>query len=65
MNRFQVKSDLANILTIGVPLIVNNLSSIAVNVADTLMASQLGTTQLAAVAIGSGVWNALYLLALA
>ncbi len=64
MNRFQVKSDLANILTIGVPLIVNNLSSIAVNVADTLMASQLGTTQLAAVAIGSGVWIALFLLGL-
>ena len=64
MNRFQIKSDLANILVIGLPLVVNNLSSIAVNIADTLMASQLGTTQLAAVAIGSGVWIALFLLGL-
>ena len=64
MNRFQIKSDLANILVIGLPLVVNNLSSIAVNIADTLMASQLGTTQLAAVAIGSGVWIALLLLGL-
>ncbi len=64
MNRIQFKSDLASILMIGLPLVFNNLASIAVNVADTLMASQLGTTQLAAVAIGSGVWIALFLMGL-
>ena len=59
-----LKSDLVAIFTVGGPLIVNNLSSIGVNVADTLMAARLGTTQLAAVAIGSGVWIAFFLLGL-
>ena len=59
-----LKSDLGAILRIGLPLIINNVSSIGVNVADTLMASTLGATQLAAVAIGSGIWIALFLLGL-
>jgi len=59
-----LRSDLGAILTVGGPLIVNNLSSIGVNVADTLMAARLGSTQLAAVAIGSGVWIAYFLLGL-
>ena len=58
------RSDLGAILAVGVPLIVNNLSSIGVNVADTLMAARLGSTQLAADAIGSGVWIAYFLLGL-
>ncbi|MGR8920075.1 MAG: MATE family efflux transporter [Gammaproteobacteria bacterium] len=60
----QLRADLATICRIGWPLIVNNVASIAVNVADTLMASSLGTVQLAAVAIGSGLWIALLLLGL-
>jgi MATE family multidrug resistance protein len=56
--------DLRRILAIGLPLVANNLSSIAINVADTRMASELGTSQLAAVAIGSGIWIALFLLGL-
>ena len=60
----QVKADLGAICTVGGPLVVNNLSSIGVNVADTLMAARLGPTQLAAVAIGSGVWIAYFLLGL-
>ncbi len=57
-------SDLATIARLGLPLIINNVSSIGVNVADTLMASTLGATTLAAVAIGSGVWIAVFLLGL-
>ena len=57
-------SDLGIIFRVGLPLIINNVSSIGVTVADTLMASTLGATQLAAVAIGSGIWIALFLLGL-
>lgn len=60
----QVKADLGAIFTVGGPLVINNLSSIGVNVADTLMAARLDPTQLAAVAIGSGVWIAYFLLGL-
>ena len=60
----QVKADLGAIFAVGGLLIVNNISSIGVNVADTLMAARLGSTQLAAVAIGSGVWIAYFLLGL-
>ena len=56
--------DLRAIFAVGLPLIVNNISSIGVTVADTVMASRLGPDQLAAVAIGSGVWIALFLLGL-
>jgi MATE family multidrug resistance protein len=59
-----LKSDLVAIFRVGLPLIINNVSSIGVNVADTLMASTLGATQLAAVAIGSGIWISLFLLGL-
>ena len=58
------RQDLRAIAAIGAPLILTNLCSIGVAVADTLMAATLGATQLAAVAIGSGVWIALYLLGL-
>lgn len=56
--------DAGTIVRIGVPLIFNNLFSIGVAVADTLMAATLGATQLAGVAIGSGIWIALFLLGL-
>lgn len=59
-----LRSDLGALFVIGWPLIVNNVSSIGVNVADTLMAARLGPTQLAAVAIGSGVWISVFLLGL-
>lgn len=62
--RAQLRADLARIVAVGAPLLVNNLSSIGVTVGDTLMASRLGSTQLAAVAIGSGVWIVLFLLGL-
>lgn len=60
----QLGIDLRAIISVGAPLIINNLSSIGVGVADTLMASRLGTQQLAGLAIGNGVWIALFLLGL-
>ncbi len=63
-DRALLRHDLGAIGRIGLPLILNNVSSIGVNVADTLMASSLGATQLAAVAIGSGIWISLFLLGL-
>ncbi|MCB1748867.1 MAG: MATE family efflux transporter [Gammaproteobacteria bacterium] len=58
------RRDVAAIVRIGSPLIVTNVFSIGVAVADTLMAASLGPGALAAVAIGSGVWIALFLLGL-
>jgi MATE family multidrug resistance protein len=60
----QLVLDLRSLVAIGAPLIVNNLSSIGVGVADTLMAARLGSLSLAGVAIGNGVWIALFLLGL-
>lgn len=64
IDRAACRRDVGAIVRIGAPLILNNLCSIGVAVADTLMASTLGATQLAAVAIGSGIWIALFLLGL-
>ena len=60
----QIGIDVRSLVVIGAPLIVNNLSSIGVGVADTMMAARLGAQQLAGVAIGNGVWIALFLLGL-
>lgn len=60
----EVAGDVRAIFVVGGPLIVNNLSSIGVSTADTLMTSRLGPVQLAGVAIGSGLWIALFLLGL-
>lgn len=62
--RRTVARDLRAYFAIGGPLIVNNLASIGVTVADTAMAARLGAEQLAGVAIGSGVWIALFLFGL-
>lgn len=60
----QLRADLRSLVTVGAPLIINNLASIGVGVADTMMAARLGSVQLAGVAIGNGVWIALFLLGL-
>lgn len=57
-------ADVRRIVHIGAPLIINNLSTIAVNVADTVMAGRLGAEQLAGLAIGNGIWVAVFLLGL-
>ena len=60
----QLGLDVRSIVVVGAPLIINNLSSIGVGVADTMMAARLGSQQLAGVAIGNGMWIALFLLGL-
>lgn len=54
-------ADLRALVRIGWPLILNNLFSMGVSVADTLMIGRLGAGQLAALAVGSGLWIAMYL----
>ena len=56
-----VARDLRAIALVGWPLILNNLFSIGVNVADTLMIGRLGATQLAALSIGSSLWIGIFL----
>jgi len=56
-----VLRNLRAIALVGWPLILNNLFSIGVNVADTLMVGRLGATQLAALSIGSSLWIGIFL----
>lgn len=57
----RLRTDLAALLRVGWPLVLNNLFSIGVNVADTLMVGRLGATQLAALSIGSSLWIGFFL----
>ena len=56
--------DYKKILLVGLPLVFNNLSSIAINVGDTLMIARFSEVHLAAIAIGSSVWISLFLFGL-
>ena len=56
--------DYKKILLVGLPLVFNNLSSIAINVGDTLMIARFSEIHLAAIAIGSSVWISLFLFGL-
>ena len=56
--------DYKKIFIVGLPLVFNNLSSIAVNVGDTLMVARFSEMHLAAIAIGSSVWISLFLFGL-
>ena len=58
----QIYLDVKSMLFIGLPLVCNNLSSIGVAVADTVMTSRIGSEHLAAIALGSGVWISFFLL---
>ncbi len=62
--RRQLLADLRGLFAVGGPLIINNIASIGVATADTLMTSRLGPEQLAGVALGSGLWIVLFLLGL-
>lgn len=55
--RHEVKA----ILRVGWPLVLNNLFSIGVNVADTLMVGRLGAAELAGLSIGSSLWIGIFL----
>lgn len=56
-----LRGDLRALFVVGWPLILNNLFSMGVNVADTLMIGRLGATPLAALAVGSGLWIGIFL----
>jgi MATE family multidrug resistance protein len=49
------------VLTLGLPLVANNLATAGMGFTDTVMAGQLGGHALAAVAIGNTLWYTAYL----
>ncbi|MGB5064570.1 MAG: MATE family efflux transporter [Candidatus Competibacter sp.] len=57
-------SELAALLRIGGPLMVAQLVQTAMGFFDTVMMGRVGPIELAAVAIGTGLWHALFLFAL-
>lgn len=52
------------ILRLAGPLVANNLAMAGMNFADTVMAGRLGTSDLAAVAVGGSAWMMVFLLGL-
>jgi MATE family multidrug resistance protein len=50
-----------SVLTLGMPLVANNLATAGMGFTDTVMAGQLGGHALAAVAIGNTLWYTAYL----
>lgn len=56
--------ELAKLLPLAGPLIANNLALAGMNFADTVMAGRLGAIDLAAVAVGNGVWMMVFLFGL-
>jgi MATE family multidrug resistance protein len=60
----RVRADASRIARLAAPLLVNNLASAGMSFTDTVMAGQLGATELAAVAVGANYYNFFVLLAL-
>lgn len=56
-NQSPLRRDLRETFDLALPLMIGQLSSIGMNVIDTLLAGHLNAHTLAAVAIGSGVWS--------
>lgn len=54
----------AALLRLGLPVIAAQLAQMAMGVADTIMVGRVGATELAAVAVGTSLWNPLYLFTL-
>ena len=52
------------IVALGLPLVVNNLVQVAMQVTDTIMAGQLSAVDLAAVAVGGAVWTPAFIFGL-
>ena len=50
-----------SIFKIGMPLVINNLAIMSMNLADTIMSGRHSTDSLAAVAAGSAVWSIIFL----
>ncbi len=56
--------ELSRLLPLAGPLIANNLALAGMNFADTVMAGRLGALDLAAVAVGNGIWMVVFLFGL-
>ncbi len=56
MKPLPVKRHLTQTVKLSLPLIISQLTVVAMSVVDTVMAGDLGPTTLAAVAVGSSVW---------
>ncbi len=60
----RLRAESAALLHIGAPLIATQLLQMAIGFFDTVMMGRVGPTELAAVAIGTGLWHTLFLFAL-
>jgi MATE family multidrug resistance protein len=60
----RLRTESAALLHIGAPLMATQLIQMAAGFFDTVMMGRVGPTELAAVAIGTGLWHTLFLLAL-
>ena len=62
LNRLRVEC--AALLHIGAPLMATQVIQMAMGFFDTVMMGRVGPTELAAIAIGTGLWHTLFLFAL-
>ncbi len=60
----RICAEIRALLSIGGPLIAAQLAQMSMGFFDTVMMGRVGSTELAAVAIGTGLWHALFLFAL-
>lgn len=60
----RARADASRIARLAAPLLVNNLASAGMSFTDTVMAGQLGATELAAVAVGANYYDFFFLVAL-
>lgn len=62
--RHRLNAELAALFRMGGPLIAAQVAQMATGFFDTVMMGRVGSLELAAVAIGTGLWHALFLLSL-
>lgn len=60
----RLRAEIAALLRVGGPLIAAQVAQMAMGFFDTLMVGRVGPVELAAVAIGTGLWHTLFLFAL-
>jgi len=60
----QIYCEVRALLVIGGPLMATQLTQMAMGFFDTVMMGRVGPVELAAVAVGTGLWHTLFLLAL-
>ena len=57
----RIKQEIQNLLHLGWPILITQLSGVGLGVIDTIMAGHAGSEHLAAVGIGSGIWLPVFL----